>query len=300
MGASGYNSLPQIKRSRSSFSRVLWYGRIWLAVTGGMTEVMGLRYRTNGTAPTPPVNPTLNRTNIGVVTFIGRFGRHATGRTNFVVPIRVAICRSHSFAFVAGAPPTTILLGGTTNLSGTSNRPGGGGMTGLNHSGIHRVTAAGVPSLGTGSIRTTVGVVRNATHDVNVRVISWFSNSLPIRKMAHWAAWKKEGVTGMNGGCTRTTGLFSGRGRCSITRTVSVLGGVSATGFSRAIRLTMGLGMSPGCTSRRIHNTLMLPRNANGSGAILMFTRNSGRGRTLTTNTSCINTSSLMRGVGNN
>ncbi len=121
------------------------------------------------------MNPTLNRRNIGVVTFAGRFGREAGGSINLVVPIMVAICTSHSFDFVAGAPPTTILVGGTYNVRDTSNAPGGGGITGVAERRVGGVTRAGVPSLGTTSIRSTVDVVTNATHDVNVRIMSWFS-----------------------------------------------------------------------------------------------------------------------------
>lgn len=135
-------------------------------------NLVGLRVPTNGTAPTPPINPTLNRRNMGVITFAGSFGREAGGSTNLVVPMIVAICRSHSFAFVAGAPPTTILVGGTYNVSGTSNIPGGGGMTAVAGRRIRGVTRAGVPSLGTTSLRTTVSVVTNATHDVNVMMRS--------------------------------------------------------------------------------------------------------------------------------
>lgn len=135
-------------------------------------NLVGLRVPTNGTAPTPPMNPTLNRRNMGVVSFAGRFGREAGGSINLVVPIIVAMFSSHSFAFVAGAPPTTILVGGTYNVRATSNIPGGRGITAVAGTRIRRVTRAGVPSLGTTSLRTTVDVVTNATHDVNVMMRS--------------------------------------------------------------------------------------------------------------------------------
>lgn len=149
-------------------------------ITGGIIGLIGLRVPTNGTSPTPPMNPTLNRTRMGVVKFYGRFGTHATSRTNVVVPIIVSMCRSHSFAFVAGAPPTPMLLGGTTNVRSNSNRPGGGGINAMAHSRIGRVTRAGVMSLGTTSMRTTVHVIRNATHSVNVAIRSWFGVRLLV------------------------------------------------------------------------------------------------------------------------
>lgn len=150
--------LPQVLRIR--------------AVTRGMVNFVGLRVPTKGTAPTPPINPTLNRRNMGVVTFAGRFGRHAGGSTNLVVPIIVAICTSRSFAFMAGAPPTTILVGGTYNVRDNSNIPGGAGITSVAGSRMEGVTRRGVPSLGTTAIRATVDVVTNATHSVNVAIMS--------------------------------------------------------------------------------------------------------------------------------
>lgn len=155
---------------RLRFGRIR--GRDW-SVTGGIITLVGLTVATNGTGPTPPVNPTLNRRKMGVVTFYGRCGTEARSGINLIVPIRVSIFRSHDFAFVLGAPPTSILVGGTTKVRHKSNRPHAGGINSVDHTRLHRVTRAGLPSLGTGSIRTTVGVIRKATHGVNIAITSW-------------------------------------------------------------------------------------------------------------------------------
>ncbi len=73
--------------------------------------------------------------------------------------------------------------------------------------------------------------------------------------------------------------------------------GATATGFSRAIRVRMHLNISSHRTSRRIHNTIILPGNANGAMEALIVTGNSGTTTTRTTNSSCINTRSVVTGV---
>lgn len=142
-------------------------------VTGGMRKCVGLRVPTKGTAPTPPINPTLKRRNMGVMRFAGRFGTEATSRKSLVVPMMVAICGSEDFDFVAGAPPTTILVGGTYGVRSNSNMPGGAGITAVAGTRIERVTRVGVPSLGTTSMRTTRDVVTKAYHSVNMIMRSW-------------------------------------------------------------------------------------------------------------------------------
>lgn len=180
-------ALPIKKALRDNIPRFAAGFKNTGAVTRGIMNLVGLRVPTKGTAPTPPINPTLNRRNMGVITFAGSFGRHAGGSVNLVVPMMVAMCTSHSFAFVAGAPPTTILLGGTYNVSDNSNMPGGAGMTRVAHRRVAGVTRRGVPSLGTNSLSTTVDVVSNATEDVNVAMISWlFPNKevVPVSRLA--------------------------------------------------------------------------------------------------------------------
>lgn len=105
---------------------------------------------------------------------------------------------------------------------------------------------------------------------------------------------------GHSGGCHRTTRHISHGGLCATGRTVTLLGDVPSCGFSRAIRTIFHLDISPHGTSRLIHNAIGLPRNANGATGILIFTHNPGTARTARTNTSVINSSSLVTGIRNN
>lgn len=99
------------------------------AVTGRITKRVGLRVGKKTTGPSPPMKPTLNSGNVGVVRFYGRFGTEARSGTNGVLPIMVACCTSGSFSFIMGAPPITVRLLRTSGRGDNSTRPGHGGVT---------------------------------------------------------------------------------------------------------------------------------------------------------------------------
>lgn len=80
---------------------------------------------------------------------------------------------------------------------------------------------------------------------------------------------------------------------------MTLTGRISFTGFSTAIRITCHLKVSAHGGSRRVHKTIILPGKANGARHILIFTGNRGTGRTRTTKTSCMNSTSVIRGVRN-
>ncbi len=98
-------------------------------VTGRITKLVGLRVGKNTTGPSPPMNPTLNSGNVGVVSFYGTFGTEARRGTNGILPIMVACCASGSCSFVIGAPPMTVRLVRITGIGDNSTRPGHGGIT---------------------------------------------------------------------------------------------------------------------------------------------------------------------------
>lgn len=114
-------------------SILLWISVLGVGggVTGRITKLVGLRVGNNTTGPSPPMKPTLNSGNVGVVKFYGRFGTHARSGTNGMLPIIVACCASGSFSFMVGAPPTTMRLGRTTGVGDNSTRPGHRGITSL-------------------------------------------------------------------------------------------------------------------------------------------------------------------------
>lgn len=106
-------------------------------------------------------------------------------------------------------------------------------------------------------------------------------------------------VNGLAGGRGLTTKGVRTKGTCSLGRTTSLMGRVAFAGFSTSLSVSMHLNISPHGTGRVIENIISLPRNANGRIHILMLYAPSTRTTTGRTNTSCINLSRCVRGVGN-